>query len=127
MDKKDLDAIAQIVNSAIGYSENHLRGEIKQSNESLREEMKQSNESLKGELYKEINSFERKILDRMFLFEQEYGKKIDAIFDVAVMQKDKVRELYKNQEKLENQVDNLDTKFFDLDQRVFKLEHSLKL
>lgn len=105
-----------------------LRGEIKQSNEALKEELrgeiKQSNEALRNELHEEMNAFEKRMLDRMFLFEQEYGKKIDAIFDVAVMQKDKIEEVYKNQEKSRIQVDNLNMKVFDLDQRVFKLEHS---
>lgn len=99
-----------------------LRAEIKQSNESLRAEMQQLNTSLR----KEMNEFEKKMLDRMFKFEQDYGKKIDAIFDVAVMQKDNTKELYKNQEKFRIQIDDLDTKFFDLDQRVFKIEHSSK-
>lgn len=113
MDKKDLEAISQIVNSA-----------IEGSNRDLREEIKKSNEDLRKELHKEMNVFEKKILDKMFLFEQDYGKKIDAIFDVAVMQKDKVQEVHKNHEKFRIQVDNLDTKVFELDQRVFKLEHS---
>lgn len=91
MDKKDLEAISQIVNSAIEGSNKELKEEISH---------------------------------KMLVFEHDYGKKIDAIFDVSVMQKDKVREVYKNQEKFRIQVDNLETKVFELDQRVFKLEHS---
>ena len=101
MDKKDLEAIAQIVNSAMQGAKKDLRDEMSDK----------------------MNEFEEKMLDKMFLFEQEYGQKIDAIFDVAVMQKDKTQEIYQNQEKFGIQVDNLDTKVFDLDQRVFKLEH----
>lgn len=131
MDKKDLEAISQIVSrivkSEIESSNKGLREEIKQSNETLRselrEEIKESNEALRKEFSEDMNAFEKRMLDRMFLFEHEYGKKIDAIFDVAVMQKDKTQEMYKNQEKFRIQVDDLDTKVFDLDQRVFKLEH----
>lgn len=142
MDKKDLEAISQIVKFTIEDSNKELREEIKQSNETLRselreeikhsnetlkeefrEEMKQSNEVLRKEFREDMNAFEKRMLDRMFLFEQEYGKKIDVIFDVAVMQKDKAQEMYKNQEKFRIQVGDLDTKVFDLEQRVFKLEH----
>lgn len=97
MNKKDLEAISQIVNSAMEENKKYLKDEM--------------------------DAFGQKMLDRMFLFEQEYGQKIDAIFDVAVMQKDKVQEMHQTQEKFRVQVDHLDTKVFDLDQRVFKLEH----
>lgn len=134
MDKKDLEAISQIVNSAMEGAKKDLRDEIRYSNENLRneifdrmnafeEKMTDKMNVFEEKMADRTNAFEEKMLDRMFLFEQDYGKKIDAIFDVAVMQKDKAQEMYKNQEKFGIQVDNLDTKVFDLDQRVFKLEH----
>lgn len=131
MDKKDLEAISQIVNSAIESSNEKLRQEMRQSNKELNEKMRQLDEELSEKMRllsekveKEMDAFEKKMLDRMFVFEQDYGEKIDAIFDVVVMQKDKAQEMYKNQEKFGIQVDNLDTKVFGLEQRVFKLEHS---
>lgn len=113
MDKKDLEAIAQIVNSAMEGVKKDFRDEMTARMNEFEEKMTDR-----------MNAFEEKMLDRMFLFEQDYGEKIDAIFDVAVMQKDKAKQMYENQEKFGIQVDNLDTKVFNLDQRVFKLEHS---
>lgn len=123
MDKKDLEAISQIVNSAMEGVKRDLRNEIFDRMNAFEEKMSEKINVFEEKMTDRTNAFEEKMLDRMFLFEQDYGKKIDAIFDVAVMQKDKAQEMYKNQEKFGIQVDNLDTKVFDLDQRVFKLEH----
>ncbi len=123
MDKKDLEAISQIVNSAMEGVKRDLRNEIFDRMNAFEEKMSDRINVFEEKMTDRTNAFEEKMLDRMFLFEQDYGKKIDAIFDVAVMQKDKAQEMYKNQEKFGIQVDNLDTKVFDLDQRVFKLEH----
>lgn len=104
-----------------------IRQDFKQDNDKLREEFKQENKTLREELHEEMNDFRKEMLDKMFLFEQDYGAKIDAIFDVAIMQKDIIQTVYKNQEELKIRVDNLDIKLLALDQRVFKLEHPKNL
>ena len=123
MNKKDLEAIAQIVNSAMEGAKKDLRDDMTDRMNKFEEKMTNKMNELEEKMTNKMNAFEEKMLDKMFLFEHECGQKIDAIFDVAVMQKDKAQEIYKNQEKLGIQIDNLDTKVFELDQRVFKLEH----
>lgn len=105
----------------------NMKEEFRQENDKIRQEFKQDNDKLREELHEEMNDFRKEMLDKMFLFEQDYGAKIDAIFDVAIMQKDIIQTVYKNQEELKIRVDNLDIKLLALDQRVFKLEHPKNL
>lgn len=116
MDKKDLNEIAQVVNTAVETSHKKLKEELRQE---LSEEIKTSIERQD----KKIENLSEQLLDRMFLFEQEYGQKIDVIFDISLAQKDKVDQLYKEQEIFRKRTKNLDTKYFNLKHRVFKLEH----
>ena len=65
-------------------------------------------DNLRKDVKQDISDFEKRILDRQFLFEEEYGKKIDAIFEfVQFHQKtnlqrfDKINDLEKRVSALE--------------------------
>lgn len=69
-----------------------FKEEVKQENEKLRQEMNQKIDDLEQKMDQKMNDLEQKmnhkmedlakeILDRQFVFEDEYGKKIDAIFE----------------------------------------------
>ena len=124
MEKKDLEAIAQIVtqivNSAVEASEKRMTGKI----EGTRKEMLEKILESEKRMTLKIASAKEEMLGKMCAFEHDYGHEIDAIYDSAVMQKDTASQIYEESEELKKKVDNLDTKFFSLEHRVFKLEHN---
>ena len=66
------------------------------------------------------------MLDRYFLFEQEYGDKIISMGDYILLDKDK-NEIRNNQvDQLENRVERLEVKSLVYENDIFKLQHSWK-
>lgn len=90
---------------------------IMTENTKLKEEL---SETLKSELGDEI---EQKILNHMFVFEQEYGRKLTIAFETLVGEN--VKEVKQN-ERLDN-LDNLSTLhsayIYNHEDRIDNLEH----
>lgn len=93
---------------------------IEQVERALNEKIDRVEKTLKGEM----KQLERTILDRQFLFETEYGKKIDMIYDAVVLELDKNLEKSEKIRKLDARMDKSEIKVFDHEKRISILERS---
>ncbi len=64
----------------------------------------------------------KEILDQQFLFETEYGTKIDVIFDSVSLEMDKNLEKSQKIRKLDQRVEQNEVNIFSLEKRVSTLE-----
>ncbi len=71
-----------------------------------------------------FDSFEKKVLGQHFLFENEYGIKIDAIFDAVTLELDKNLEKSEKIGKLEGRMNRNEVAVFNHEKRISKLEFS---
>lgn len=82
-----------------------LRIEFKQENaklkEKLRAEFKQENEKLEERL---IEKMKQEVLNQMFVFESEYGRNINIIFEEIMARNEKRNVLEKNFNSLDRRV-----------------------
>ena len=74
------------------------------------------------DLREEMNQRTKEILDQQFLFESEYGRKIDVIFDSVSLEMDKNLEKSEKIRKLDQRVDRNEVNIFGLEKRVSTLE-----
>lgn len=72
--------------------------------------------------FNEIHQELTQIRNRQFLFEQEYGTKIDAIFDAVSLELDKNKEKSEKIRKLEKRVDRNEVQIFSHEKRISRLE-----
>ncbi len=70
------------------------------------------------ELHEEITE----VKNQQFLFEHEYGTKIDAIFDAVTMELDKNLEKSEKIRKLGQRMDKSEVKLFGFEKRISSLE-----
>ena len=66
----------------------------------------------------------KELLDRQFVFEQEYGSKIDAIFDMVSIMKDKIYQVTDHFQFMDKRVDHLDMQVFAHEERIHRLEQA---
>ncbi len=78
---------------------NNLRDEVKQDMNNLRDKVKQ-----------DMNHLEEKIQNRQLLFEDEYGRKIDAIFDYVQFHQKTNLQRFEKIDELEERVSVLEKK-----------------
>ena len=74
------------------------------------------------EFDEKLNQYQKNLTDKMFLFEQEYGNKIDAIFDAVILEKDKNIEKSEKIRKLDKRVESNEAKIFGHERRISVLE-----
>ncbi len=79
-------------------------------------------EELRTEMKQEMNNMEKRILDQLFLFEQEYGTKIDAIFDAVTLELDKNLEKSVKIRKLDGRIDRCEATLFNHEKRISNFE-----
>ncbi len=101
LDEKLETKVGQILEEKLEPAVERLRMEIGNSEEKLRKEM----------------------LDRYFLFEQEYGDKIISMGDYILFDKDKNERINNQVCHLENRVDRLEVKSLVYENDIFKLKH----
>ncbi len=76
---------------------------------------------LQGQI-NELQNRTEEISDRQLVFENEYGTKIDAIFDAVTMELDKNLEKSEKIRTLEKRLDRHDRTMFGYEKRISKLE-----
>ena len=76
---------------------------------------------LQGQI-NELQNRAEEISDRQLVFENEYGTKIDAIFDAVTMELDKNLEKSEKIRTLEKRLDRHDRTMFGYEKRISKLE-----
>ncbi len=82
---------------------------------------------LKNEIDQKIGDAKKQILDQHFLFEHEYGTKIDAIFDAVSLELDKNKEKSEKIRKLETRIEQNEIKIFNHEERISRLETKSKI
>ena len=77
---------------------------VYQEIDNLREETNQNIGNLRQELNESMENFHQEMLDRQLVFEEEYGKKIDVIFDCVQLQQKNNLQILNKMEELEKKV-----------------------
>lgn len=123
MEQKILDILVQVQNQVTGLQD-QVNGLQDQGN-SLQTQVNglqtQVNE-MESRLDNKIETVRQEILDQQFLFEQEYGIKIDAIFDAVTLELDKNLEKSEKLHRLEKRIDRTDVTIFGHEKRISNLE-----
>lgn len=104
-----------------------LRAEIKQRNEELEEglrsEFKQENKKLEKRLEDRlIERMKQEVLDQMFVFESEYGRNINIMFEEIMARNEKRNALEKNFNSLDRRVNKNSAFIFSHENRITTLE-----
>ena len=85
------------------------------------DELKQENKQLCRDM-KSLHEKVEEIHDQQFVFEQEYGTKIDAILDAVSLELDKNLEKSQKIRNLAGRMDRGEVVVFDHEKRISKLE-----
>ena len=125
-----MEEMIEKIKDVIVQENDKLREELKetmnQENDKLREElvelMNQKNEELRQELKQDLKNLEKAILDRQFVFENEYGTKIDAIFDYVQFHQKNNLKRFDRIDEVEKKVEVIQIHDFDHEKRISNLE-----
>lgn len=74
------------------------------------------------ELRADNEEFKQEMVNRHFVFEQEYGQKINAIYDAVTLELDKNLEKSEKISKLNTRMDRAEINIFNHEKRISKLE-----
>ncbi len=88
-------------------------------------EMNKKFNELDQKLDRKFNELDDKITEvreQQCLFEQEYGTKIDAIFDAVTLELDKNLEKSEKIRKIEGRMDRTEANMFSYEKRISNLE-----
>lgn len=137
MEQKILDILVQVQNHVMELQEqmsglqdqvnglqdqvNGLQGQVNGLQDQVNGLQTQVN-GMESRLDNKIEAVRQEILDQQFLFEQEYGIKIDAIFDAVTLELDKNLEKSEKLHRLEKRMDRNDVTIFGHEKRISTLE-----
>lgn len=96
------------------------QGQIQENQEQIRENQIQI-KKMQSQIM-ELSERVDEIFDQQFVFEHEYGTKIDAILDAVTMGLDTNKKQSKEIHELNSRVDNNEISIFGLEQKVSTLE-----
>lgn len=77
---------------------------------------------IENNFYQKMDELRKELLDKQFLFEEEYGTKIDAILDAVTLELDKNLEKSDKIRKLDNRMDRAEANIFGHEKRISRLE-----
>ena len=103
---QNMDKFREEMNQKI----NDLREEINGKMSDLRKEINGKMNDFRKEINGTMNDFKKEMLDRQFLFEDEYGRKIDAIFEYVQFQQKTNLQRFERIDNLEKRVSALERK-----------------
>ncbi len=98
--------------------------QMNQRFEHFEQKINQKFNDFEQKINQKISDSEKRILDQQFLFENEYGIKIDAIFDAVTLELDKNLEKSQKIGKLEGRMDRNEVAVFNHEKRISTLELS---
>jgi len=99
-----------------------LKQELNQEIGNVKQEINQKIDCVKQDLHQKMNNIHKEILDQQFLFESEYGTKIDAIFDSVSLELDKNLEKSQKIRRLSERMDRNEVTVFNHEKRISSLE-----
>ena len=103
---------------------NDFEQKINQEFNDFEQKVEQKFNDFEQKINQKISDSEKRILDQQFLFENEYGIKIDAIFDAVTLELDKNLEKSQKIGKLEGRMDRNEVAVFNHERRISTLELS---
>ena len=130
MHRKEVERMEEFVTrieEIIVREHKKLKTELKQE---LKTELKEElTQELKTELAKELKTelskeLKKEILDHMFLFEENYGRKINIMYEEIMSKLKKDRNTEENVTILERRVDKNSAFVFNHENRITTLENS---
>lgn len=129
IDKMDIkfDELREEFKQENAKLKDELRNEFKQENaklkDELRNEFKQESVKLKNKLRNELKSdMKEEILAQMFVFETEYGRNINIMYEEIMARNEKRNALEKNLNSLEIRVNRNSAFVFNHESRIATLE-----
>ena len=115
MEEKILVILGKIQNKMDEMQDqiNGMQNQMDDMNERF-DRLEELNENLQNEV--------RQVQAQQFIFEHEYGTKIEAIFDAVTMELDKNLEKSVKIRKLDNRVDRCEANIFGHEKKISSLE-----
>ena len=101
---------------------NTLKQELKQDTNNLRQEMKQDTNNLREELKQDINELRQEMINRFFIFETEFGTKIDIMYDYMMLQREIYQQKFETLRDLDKRMDIGEIRNLDYEKRISILE-----
>lgn len=86
------------------------------------DKMDQKIDNVKTELNQSMDDLRKEILDKQFVFEDEYGKKIDAIFDYVQFHQNNNLKRFDKISDLEKRVETVEVHHLNHEKRISALE-----
>ena len=80
--------------------------------DNTRKEFIEKLDNTRKEFNEKLEDTKKELLDRQFLFEHEYGEKINAMYDIMMTTKDKEYDNHKEIEKLDNRLTRAEANIF---------------
>lgn len=112
-----MENLEKVLKTELGNFEKHFvefKEDMKNEMTSFKSEMKNEMASFKSEMKEEMSNFKVEVKDeireRFFVFEHEYGRKIDGLYDVLVL----------NKQITDNKIEELEQKVDTNDMRIIK-------
>ena len=121
------DELRVEIKEEIAKSEEKLRAEFKQESASLKEELrseyKRENQKMEKRLEDRlIERMKQEVLDYMFVFESDYGRKINIMYEELMARNEKTEALEKSIIALERRVDKNSAFIFHYESQNATLE-----
>ncbi len=116
--KQDMNTLKQ----ELKQDTNNLREELKQDTNNLREELKQDTNNLREELKQDINELRQEMINRFFIFETEFGRKIDIMYDYMMLQREIYQQKFETLRDLDKRMDIGEIRNLDYEKRISILE-----
>lgn len=112
------DKLRQEFKETIGEETGKLRQEMNQKFDDVQQQMN----GLCQEVNKNMNDLAKEILDRQFVFENDYGTKINAIYEYVQFHQEKNLQRFDRITNIEQRVDEIELHNFDHEKRISILE-----
>lgn len=101
---------------------NELRQEFKQDIDNLRQETNQAIDNLRQETNQAINELRQEMVNRFFIFETEFGRKIDIMYDYMMLQREIYQQKFETLRNLDKRMDIGEIRNLDYEKRISILE-----
>ncbi len=122
---KKFDTLDQKLENGLAELDRKFQRKIDEMDEKFEkkfDEMHKEMNCLREEVNQNMNHLAQKILDRQFVFEDEYGRKIDAIFEYVEFHQKNNLQRFDRINKLEDRVEKNGLQILDHEKRISALE-----
>lgn len=117
-----MENIIEQLRQVIVEENEKLRFEIKQDMEDLRQESRQNIDNLRQEVNQKIDDLRQEMINRFFVFENEFGRKIDIMYDYMMLQREIYQQKYELIRDLDKRLDISEIRNLDYEKRISILE-----